>query len=80
MKKILKIVGVLICGAVLFLNLSINTKGKSENLDLPRLKLMQEANAECWPMSENGGGLPGHCMAESCFWTDHDFDCDYTRM
>jgi hypothetical protein len=47
MKKIIKIIGILVCLMVLFLNLSLNRTNSPGHTDLSKLIVVNEANAEC---------------------------------
>jgi len=73
MKKIIKIIGIIICIAVLVLNISFNYKTSSDNIDLT--KLLKEANATCAEITDNTV-FKGHCMADDCYDTGHNLDCN----
>lgn len=71
MKKIIKITGIIVCMAVLFLNISLNHKGNTVNIDLSKLIKANEADAECGPFFV----AHGHCLADECYFHDSSTAC-----
>lgn len=76
MKNLIKISGVVVCAAVLFLNVSIKGKSSSENVNMATITSANQANAECqtttWSMTGKCSTLSGNC-----YWGGTD--CDWTR-
>lgn len=79
MKKIIKIIGILICLVVLFLNISLNKTSSKTNTDLSVLIVTNNADAECWPFIDQ---FWGECSLDQCFTTSNwpKVDCDPTRF
>ena len=80
MKKVIKITGILVCMAVLFLNVSLNHKSSTGDLDLSKLITANKADAECFndiPELNNGrcSYLTGNCYWD---WPQHQ-ECDSSR-
>ena len=65
MKKLIKIAGVLVCIAVLFLNVSFNRGETSVNVNLSKLVVTNHADAECIPINDNTW-MVGVCWALEC--------------
>jgi hypothetical protein len=79
MKKTIKIIGITACAAVIFFNVSLNHKNYAGNIDLSKLIVTNQADAECiyniqFPELNHGRCSP---LTGNCYWNwPYDFDCD----
>lgn len=80
MKKIIKITGILVCIAVLFLNISLNHKSSTGNIDLSKLIVANQADAECIYNPAGPEWNHGRCsqLTGNCYWDPDGVDCDWT--
>lgn len=78
MKNLIKISGVVICAAALFLNVSINGKNSSGKIDMATITISNQADAECTQTNDPYRDT-GRCSALSgnCYWGGTD--CDWTQ-
>jgi hypothetical protein len=79
MKKTIKIIGIIACAAVILLNVSLNHKNSAGNIDLSKLIVTNQADAECiydWKIPELNHGRCSS-LTGNCYWDWPDYqDCD----
>lgn len=65
MKKIISILGIVACAAVLFFNVSLSGNKSSNSMNLSSMTKISKANAECAP---DEGWMTGECITQICFY------------
>lgn len=73
MKKIVKVLGILTCAAVLFFNVSLSEYKSSNSMNLSSMTKINEANAECAPST---GFFMGECQWGDCWFSPRYYECD----